>query len=293
MMNHKLWPWMLSGALACASMACTDEDESNNEIPDASVTPDDMGADMTPEPDSGPVPDMGADMGDMNEELSSFSQLRGEVKVWRDSDGIRHVYAEYLEDLFFLNGYLHARDRFIQLEFYRRYATGTLAEAVGAQNEGAIEVDGMMRTLGLKRAAEALWETQDKATESAIALTSYSSGINAYLAQWKRGEITPPAPATLILPARAIKEWTPADSLAVARLLAFNLTYDVDIELSYTDARQRMLTTFSDEAQTPQERDRAGFFHDFMRFAPPPTRGISTASPHRARRCARATHSRP
>ena len=52
--------------------------------------------------------------------------LQAEVTVIRDSWGIPHIYASNSHDLFFAQGYVHAQDRFWQMEFWRRIGSGRL-----------------------------------------------------------------------------------------------------------------------------------------------------------------------
>ena len=58
-------------------------------------------------------------------------QLNDEVEVLRDKYGINHIYATNQKDLFFMQGYLAAKDRLFQFEIWRRQATGTVAEIFG------------------------------------------------------------------------------------------------------------------------------------------------------------------
>ncbi|GIV38016.1 MAG: hypothetical protein KatS3mg032_2395 [Cyclobacteriaceae bacterium] len=53
------------------------------------------------------------------------------VEIYRDSNGVNHIYAQNEHDLFFAQGYAAARDRLFQLELWRRQATGTVAEWLG------------------------------------------------------------------------------------------------------------------------------------------------------------------
>ena len=59
--------------------------------------------------------------------------LRRPVEVLRDRWGIPHIYAQNEHDLFFAQGYSSARDRSFQFEMWRRQATGTMAEVLGAR----------------------------------------------------------------------------------------------------------------------------------------------------------------
>src|SRR5574341_1252823 len=63
----------------------------------------------------------------------SFPQTSGTIKldglsapvdIYRDSYGIPHIYAQTPEDLYFAQGYVHAQDRFWQMEFWRRIGSG-------------------------------------------------------------------------------------------------------------------------------------------------------------------------
>ena len=54
-----------------------------------------------------------------------------EVEVLRDNYGINHIYANNQNDLFFMQGYLAAKDRLFQFEIWRRQATGTVSEIFG------------------------------------------------------------------------------------------------------------------------------------------------------------------
>ena len=57
--------------------------------------------------------------------------IKESVEVLRDDYGINHIYANNQNDLFFMQGYLSARDRLFQFEIWRRQATGTVSEIFG------------------------------------------------------------------------------------------------------------------------------------------------------------------
>jgi len=48
------------------------------------------------------------------------------VEIVRDEYGVAHIYAHNAEDLFFAEGYVHAQERFWQMEFRRRLGAGRL-----------------------------------------------------------------------------------------------------------------------------------------------------------------------
>src|SRR5687767_14040086 len=59
------------------------------------------------------------------------SSLPSSAKVVRDDHGIPHIFAKTDRDLYFLTGWMHAQDRFFQIDAARRRASGTLAELLG------------------------------------------------------------------------------------------------------------------------------------------------------------------
>ena len=51
--------------------------------------------------------------------------LDGQVDIYRDTFGIPHIYAETQHDLYFAQGYVHAQDRFWQMDFWRHQGAGS------------------------------------------------------------------------------------------------------------------------------------------------------------------------
>src|ERR1041385_4558625 len=87
--------------------------------------------------------------------IGKMTRLNGMLQpgmVVREANGIPHVFALNLHDAWFLNGWLHAQDRLFQMDTSRRIASGTLGELLGTP---ALSNDVQLRTLGLRRAAEA------------------------------------------------------------------------------------------------------------------------------------------
>jgi penicillin amidase len=148
---------------------------------------------------------------------SGPSGLEGPARVVRDADGIAHVLAGNRHDLFFLQGTVHAQDRLFQMDVRRRQADGTLAELLGP---GALPTDVQLRTIGLQRAAaRSLPALSDDAR---AVLQAYADGVNA----WVADHPLPPEYAALEL--TSFRPWTPLDSVAVGKLQAFGLSFDLD-----------------------------------------------------------------
>jgi len=74
-------------------------------------------------------------------------------------------------------GYVHAQDRFWQMDFWRHLGSGRLAELFG---ESQVETDTFLRTLGWARVAQRELDLLD--ADSLAILEAYTEGVNAYLA---------------------------------------------------------------------------------------------------------------
>jgi penicillin amidase len=142
-------------------------------------------------------------------------RLSDPVTVQVDANGIPTIIGETEVDVSFVKGYLHAQDRFFQMDYLRRIASGTLAELLGSP---ALSNDIQLRTLGLRRAAWATFAELD-ATEKG-ALKAYVDGVNFYL------DNNPLPPEYGALELTMAEPWSPVDSLVVGKLLAFQLSFD-------------------------------------------------------------------
>jgi penicillin amidase len=107
--------------------------------------------------------------------------LEDEVNVYRDKNGIPHIYAQNEHDLFLAQGYVTAQDRFWQMEFWRHVSLGRISEIAG---EATVSSDTFIRTMGWNRiAAESLAYYEKEAPEMLVVLEAYSEGVNAYIAE--------------------------------------------------------------------------------------------------------------
>ncbi|MEY4094278.1 MAG: hypothetical protein RLZZ53_1477, partial [Acidobacteriota bacterium] len=144
------------------------------------------------------------------------------VEVLFDGHGVPHVYATNEEMAWFAAGVMHARDRRWQMELYRRVTIGRLSEVLG---DTTIPFDQRFLTLGMRDAAEAEWKRA--APQVRVALEAYAAGVNAATAQMS-GRLRPIEFQILGITPPA---WTPVDSLAIGRLLAWRLAENHRAEL--------------------------------------------------------------
>ena len=152
--------------------------------------------------------------------------LVGEVEVLRNAYGVPTVYADTADDLFRAQGYLHAQDRFWDMDFRRLVGAGRLSEIAG---EDAIETDTFLRSLGWRRIAET--EVGLLSPEVRGYFEAYAAGVNAWLEQTPGGER---GIQYTLLGLQGVERdpepWTVADSLTFVRLLGWDLRHNADQE---------------------------------------------------------------
>jgi penicillin amidase len=177
--------------------------------------------------------------------------LEGPARVDRDANGIAHIRAGSRHDLFFLQGWVHAQDRLFQMDVRRRQADGTLAELLGP---AALPTDVQLRTIGLHRAAAR--SLPALSTDARTVLAAYADGVNA----WVAGNPLPPEYGALSL--TRVRPWTALDSVAVGKLQAFGLSFDLDTELTTA------LLGYQQAGQAAGFDGTALFFQDMWRAEP-------------------------
>ncbi|HET9555159.1 MAG TPA: penicillin acylase family protein [Anaeromyxobacteraceae bacterium] len=178
--------------------------------------------------------------------------LHAAAEVVRDGAGIAHVRAADEHDVFFLQGWVHAQDRLFQMDVTRRRASGTLAELLGP---GALAGDVQLRTFGLRRAAARSLEVLSP--RALAALDAYADGVNAW------AEVHPLPPEYAALELTRFAPWTALDSAAVAKLIAFGLSFDLD-DVDRTVA----LASYRQAGAALGFDGTALFFQDLFRAAP-------------------------
>ncbi|MGN9908561.1 penicillin acylase family protein [Phytohabitans sp. LJ34] len=157
--------------------------------------------------------------------------LAADVTVYRDAYGVPQIYAGNAADMFRAQGYVHAQERFWEMDFRRHVTAGRLSELFGRDQ---LETDTYLRTLGWRRVAEREWGII--AEESRGFLQAYADGVNAWLDQHGGGE--PGADvsleyAVLGLTNRGyrIERWSPVDSLAWLKAMAWDLRGNMSDEI--------------------------------------------------------------
>jgi penicillin G amidase len=202
--------------------------------------------------------------------------LHAAAWVTRDVEGIAHIRAGNEHDLFFLQGWVHAGDRLFQMDVTRRQASGTLAELLG---QPALAGDVQARAIGLRRAAERSLPVQSP--EGRQALDAYAAGVNA----WATSHRLPDQYAAIQI--TRFDPWTPVDSLVIGKAIAFNLSFDLDLDLTTTARTYQAAgatagfngaALFSEDLYRSQPFSNASTVPDAT-GTPPGSAGVVTAAP--------------
>ena len=168
-----------------------------------------------------------------------LSALDAPVEIYRDSSGVPHIYASTEHDLFFAQGYVHAQDRFWQMDFWRHVGSGRLAEMFG---ESQLDTDKFLRTLGWARVAQEELATLDPAAIKV--LDDYAAGVNAYLDDHQGSELSLEyAILKLLTPDYKPEPWMPLHTLTWAKAMAWDLGGNMDSEIE----RALLLKTLSSQ----------------------------------------------
>ncbi|KMK66967.1 penicillin acylase family protein [Puniceibacterium sp. IMCC21224] len=148
----------------------------------------------------------------------AVSGLTADLEIVRDNSDVPHIMAASDRDAFFGLGYVHAQDRLWQMTLLRRTAQGRLSEIFGTRT---LETDKLLRRLDLYPLAVQSVAAQDPRTRDA--LESYAAGVNARIAEINADSLGRGAPEFFLFNA-PLSPWQPADSIAVVKLMALQLS---------------------------------------------------------------------
>ncbi len=140
--------------------------------------------------------------------------LSADATVTRDALGVPSIAAATRADAARALGFLHAQDRFFQMDLTRRRAAGELSELFGGKTLAA---DKAARIHGLRAIAQkSLALLPD--TQRAL-LDAYTAGVNAGLAQLRE------PPFEYLLLGEKPRPWLPEDSILVIHAMAMDMQH--------------------------------------------------------------------
>ncbi|NJM17506.1 MAG: penicillin acylase family protein [Richelia sp. RM2_1_2] len=165
--------------------------------------------------------------------------LENQVKVLRDEWGIPQIYATSNHDLFLAQGYVHAQDRFWQMDFWRHIGAGRLSEMFG---ESQLDKDKFLRTMGWKHIAQQEFATLDAETKAN--LQAYAEGVNTYLANHQGSALSLEYTVLKLIHRQYHPEpWQPIDSILWGKVMAYDLSTNLGDEIE----RSILLKDFSQQ----------------------------------------------
>jgi len=95
-----------------------------------------------------------------------------------DERSVPHIFAGNDHDLYFLQGYLTAKDRLWQMEFQTHAAAGRISEIVGAK---AIGFDKEQRRIGMVASAQKALDAFSQDSVCVNVVQAYADGINTFI----------------------------------------------------------------------------------------------------------------
>ncbi|RYY55099.1 MAG: penicillin acylase family protein [Chitinophagaceae bacterium] len=175
---------------------------------------------------------------DYNAELS-LPGLQHNTSVYFDDRLVPHVMASSEHDVYYLQGYLHARFRLWQMEFQVFAAGGMVSHVLGAGEDSAfLRYDRSMRRLGMLYSAEKMLELMATDTVIQAQQDAYTAGVNAYIDQLTESEL----PIEYKLLDYKPERWTNLKSALFVKYISYDLAgHDDDLE--YTNARNNLSIT--------------------------------------------------
>src|SRR5262245_8885840 len=161
--------------------------------------------------------------------------LQSTVDIYRDDYGIPQIYADNSHDLFLAEGYVHAQDRFYQMDFWRHQTAGRLSELYG---QGLVNTDKFLRTVGWQRLAEQEYAAAD--AETRAILDAYAEGVNAYIGNRTTADLSLEYSILALNGLTYTPEpWSPPNTLAWAKAMAWDLGGNLDGEISRAILNQK------------------------------------------------------
>ncbi|MEA5623868.1 penicillin acylase family protein [Nostoc sp. UHCC 0251] len=187
-------------------------------------------------------------------------ELKAEVTVQRDKWGIPHIYAANSHDLFMAQGYIHAQDRFWQMDFWRHIGSGRLSEMFGSSQ---VDTDKYLRTMGWARVAQQ--EIQEMNAEMKAYLEAYADGVNAYLAEHQGSALSLEyAVLKFLNPGYQPEPWQILHSLTWGKVMAYDLGRNFQSEIERAILLKTLSPTQVEELFPPYPEDLPVILPEFQ-----------------------------
>ncbi|MCR9135069.1 MAG: penicillin acylase family protein [Alphaproteobacteria bacterium] len=151
--------------------------------------------------------------------------LTGPVTISRDENGVPHIAATSMNDVFSGLGFAHAQDRLWQMEVSRMAAQGRLSEMFG---EPTVDTDIWLRSMGIFEASETSYEDMPESGQDA--LKAYAAGVNAWIEREGRPFASRLPPEFVIL-GHTPEPWEPAHTVGAIKMMSVTLGANLPFEV--------------------------------------------------------------
>lgn len=159
-----------------------------------------------------------------------FSQLTGKVSVYLDKRLVPHIFAENENDVYFVQGYLHAKFRLWQMELQTLAADGRASEVVG---DIALNHDREFRRLGMRFAAENSLKAMEANEATKKECDAYTAGVNAYIENLPASKL----PVEYKLLGYSPEKWSNLKTALFLKYMSYDLAaHETDFEMTNAQA---------------------------------------------------------
>ncbi|MEN8222804.1 MAG: penicillin acylase family protein [Acidobacteriota bacterium] len=136
--------------------------------------------------------------------------MREDIKISRDQNGIPHIEADDLDGLYMGQGYVHARDRGLQMLLMRILGKGRASELLDPGDD-TLQIDIFFRKMNWRGNTET--ELSKLSPESKSYLNSYCEGVNTALKEKYPWEFK--------LLKYSPEPWVPDDTIMMSRMIGY------------------------------------------------------------------------
>ena len=133
-----------------------------------------------------------------------------DLHIFRDKNGTAHVEAATFDDMYWGQGFVHARDRGVQMLMMRILGQGRLCETLN-DNETSLGIDKFFRQMNWHNNLSREFDKLEPKYQSY--LQSYADGVNAAFAE--------KTPWEYKLLGYNPEKWTPNDTILISRMVGY------------------------------------------------------------------------
>ena len=179
--------------------------------------------------------------------------LSGEVSVFRDKNGIPHIYAANETDLYKAIGFSMAQDRLWQMDLLRHVTQGRLSEILGKDQ---VRTDLLMRALRIQEKSEKI--LAETSPDIIYLLEAFADGVNQYIENY-------PLPPEFKILRYKPEPWQPVHSLNLIGYMSWDLTSGWHIELLLEQLKGKVSADQVAELTPDPEKIKTTIYRDFHR----------------------------